>query len=236
MTSLNPVFTVGHQISEALELHKGMDRSASRKRTIELLELVGIPAARSRVDDYPHQFSGGMRQRVMIAMAIACRPRILIADEPTTALDVTIQAQILDLLKHLVSEESMALILITHDLGVVAGVCDRTNVMYAGEFIETAPTAELFARPRHPYTLGLLRSVPRLDAARKEKLQPIAGVPPDLRSRPDACSFAPRCAYATQESLERRPALRQIDGPDHFVACWNPVPVQDMPLHGEETA
>ena len=173
-------------------------------------------------------------------MAIACRPRVLIADEPTTALDVTIQAQILDLLRQLVREENMALILITHDLGVVAGICERTNVMYAGEFIEAAPTSELFARPRHPYTLGLLRSVPRLDSVRKEKLQPVGGVPPDLRTLTEGCSFAPRCVYATQESREKTPVLRQIDGPNHMVACWNPVPVEDMPrtppIAGEETA
>jgi oligopeptide transport system ATP-binding protein len=177
-----------------------------------------------------------MRQRVVIAIALSCDPQILIADEPTTALDVTIQAQILELMRELQERLGMSIILITHDLGVVAGVCDRTNVMYAGEFVETAPTIELFGRPRHPYTLGLLRSVPRLDAARKEKLHPIGGIPPDLRSLPDACSFAPRCAYATQESVEKRPALRQIDGPKHFVACWNPVPVEDMPAAREETA
>ncbi len=240
MTSLNPVLRVGRQITETLRKHLDMGKDEANEEARSLLERVGIPDAASRLRDYPHQFSGGMRQRVMIAMAIACRPKILIADEPTTALDVTIQAQILDLLKHLVAEENMALILITHDLGVVAGVCDRTNVMYAGEFIETAPTTELFARPRHPYTLGLLRSVPRLDATRKEKLQPIGGTPPDLRSWANACSFAPRCAYAVQESLEQRPALHQIDGPEHFVACWNPVPVEDMPVTppvmGEETA
>jgi oligopeptide/dipeptide ABC transporter ATP-binding protein len=240
MTSLNPVLRVGRQITETLRKHLDMSKDEATEEARSLLDRVGIPDAASRLRDYPHQFSGGMRQRVMIAMAIACKPKILIADEPTTALDVTIQAQILDLLRQLVREENMALILITHDLGVVAGVCDRTNVMYAGEFIETAPTTELFARPRHPYTLGLLRSVPRLDAARKEKLQPIGGTPPDLRGWPDACSFAPRCAYATQESVEKRPALRQIDGPTHFVACWNPVPVEDMPaaapVVGEESA
>ncbi|HEX2058776.1 MAG TPA: ABC transporter ATP-binding protein [Actinomycetota bacterium] len=225
MTSLNPVLRVGRQITETLRKHLDMSKDEAEAEARALLDRVGIPDAANRLRDYPHQFSGGMRQRVMIAMAIACKPKILIADEPTTALDVTIQAQILDLLRQLVAEENMALILITHDLGVVAGLCDRTNVMYAGEFIETAPTTELFARPRHPYTLGLLRSVPRLDAARKEKLEPIGGTPPDLRGRPDACSFAPRCAFATQESWEQRPQLRQIDGPDHFVACWNPVPV-----------
>ncbi|MDQ3916611.1 MAG: ABC transporter ATP-binding protein [Actinomycetota bacterium] len=240
MTSLNPVLRVGRQITESLRKHLGMGKDDANEEARSLLERVGIPDAASRLRDYPHQFSGGMRQRVMIAMAIACKPRILIADEPTTALDVTIQAQILDLLRHLVQEENMALILITHDLGVVAGVCDRTNVMYAGAFIETAPTIELFARPRHPYTLGLLRSVPRLDAARKEKLQPIGGIPPDLRGLARGCSFAPRCLYATQESWEETPHLRQIDGPGHFVACWNPVPVEDMPgtspVVGEESA
>jgi oligopeptide/dipeptide ABC transporter ATP-binding protein len=240
MTSLNPVLRVGRQITESLRKHLGMSKDEADEEARGLLERVGIPDASNRLRDYPHQFSGGMRQRVMIAMAIACKPRILIADEPTTALDVTIQAQILDLLNQLVREENMALILITHDLGVVAGVCDRTNVMYAGEFIETAPTGELFARPRHPYTLGLLQSVPRLDAARKEKLQPIAGIPPDQRTIAQGCSFAPRCIYATQESREKTPHLRQIDGPEHMVACWNPVPVEDMPgappVQGTETA
>jgi oligopeptide transport system ATP-binding protein len=229
MTSLNPVLRVGRQITESLRKHLGMGKDEATEEARSLLERVGIPDASSRLRDYPHQFSGGMRQRVMIAMAIACKPRVLIADEPTTALDVTIQAQILDLLRGLVREENMALILITHDLGVVAGICERTNVMYAGEFIETAPTTELFARPRHPYTLGLLKSVPRLDAERKKKLEPIGGVPPDLRALSEGCSFAPRCVYATQESRETTPHLRQIDGPEHFVACWNPVPVEDMP-------
>ena len=184
MTSLNPVLTVGRQIGEALELHKGMNGDQSRKRTIELLELVGIPAARTRVDDYPHQFSGGMRQRVMIAMALSCDPKLLIADEPTTALDVTIQAQILDLIMRLRSELGMAVIMITHDLGVVAGVADQINVMYAGYIVESAPAEELFANPRHPYTLGLLRSIPRIDEPRKEKLIPIEGLPPDLIDAP----------------------------------------------------
>ena len=239
MTSLNPVLRVGRQITESLRKHLGMNKAEADAEARVLLERVGIPDAANRLRDYPHQFSGGMRQRVMIAMAIACKPRVLIADEPTTALDVTIQAQILDLLRQLVREENMALILITHDLGVVAGICDRTNVMYAGEFIETAPTTELFARPRHPYTLGLLKSVPRLDSVRKEKLQPIGGTPPDLRGLTEGCSFAPRCKYATQESREKTPQLRQIDGPHHFVACWNPVPVEDMPnapVAGTETA
>ena len=236
MTSLNPVLTIGRQITEVLTKHLKMDREVAEKEAAEILGRVGIPNASDRLRDYPHQFSGGMRQRVMIAMAIACRPKVLIADEPTTALDVTIQAQILDLLKRLVSEEEMALILITHDLGVVAGVCDRTNVMYAGRFVETAPTGELFARPRHPYTLGLLKSVPRLDAIRKDKLDPIEGAPPELTTVMVGCSFAPRCMYAVQESLEQVPELRSIDGADHLVACWNPVPDADLPGAGMEGA
>ena len=233
MTSLNPVLKVGRQLTEVLTKHMRMDKHEAERETISLLARVGIPNADERLNDYPHQFSGGMRQRVMIAMAIACHPKVLIADEPTTALDVTIQAQILELLKELVAEEGMGLILITHDLGVVAGVCERTNVMYAGRFIETGPTSELFARPRHPYTLGLLKSVPRLDAQRKEKLDPIAGSPPELTKLSPGCSFAPRCIYATSESRERIPELRPIDEPidgnDHLVACWNPVPDEDMP-------
>jgi oligopeptide/dipeptide ABC transporter ATP-binding protein len=229
MTSLNPVLTVGRQVTEALRKHLDMSKDEANKEAISLLERVGIPAAEDRVRDYPHQFSGGMRQRVMIAMAISCRPKILIADEPTTALDVTIQAQILEVLKHLVAEENMALILITHDLGVVAGTCGRTNVMYAGRFVESAPTRELFAKPRHPYTLGLLKSVPRLDAARKEKLQPIGGTPLSMTSEIEGCAFAPRCIYATEESRTKTPELRRIDGDDHLVACWNPVQEEDMP-------
>ncbi|HEX2241173.1 MAG TPA: ABC transporter ATP-binding protein [Actinomycetota bacterium] len=229
MTSLNPVLTVGRQITEVLAKHLDMDKDQAEAEAASLLDRVGIPSAKNRLRDYPHQFSGGMRQRAMIAMAIACRPKVLIADEPTTALDVTIQAQILDLLKHLVAEEGMALILITHDLGVVAGICARTNVMYAGRFMETAPTAELFARPRHPYTLGLLKSVPRLDAAKKERLSPIEGSPRDQTKLIDACPFAPRCAYEVERSRAENPPLEPIDTEDHFVACWNPVPESDFP-------
>jgi oligopeptide transport system ATP-binding protein len=229
MTSLNPVLTIGRQITESLLKHLNLDKDKADKEAATLLERVGIPRARDRLGDYPHQFSGGMRQRVMIAMAIACKPRVLIADEPTTALDVTIQAQILDVVGHLVAEEGMGLILITHDLGVVAGICKRTNVMYAGRFVEKASTDELFARPRHPYTLGLLKSVPRLDAARKERLDPIAGLPPNLAIEIEACPFAPRCSYAVPESHEEMPPLRDIDAPGHQVACWNPVPDADLP-------
>jgi oligopeptide transport system ATP-binding protein len=223
MTSLNPVLTVGRQISEALELHLHLDRAAARRRTIELLEMVGIPSARQRVDDYPHQFSGGMRQRVMIAMALSCNPQLLIADEPTTALDVTIQAQILELLRNLTREFHTAVILITHNLGVVAGMCDRVLVMYAGRIVEEAPTDLLFERPAHPYTLGLLRSVPRLDEARKERLVPIEGLPPDLINLPPGCPFAPRCAFVGEKCFQERPELLVIGGnPRHRAACWYP--------------
>jgi oligopeptide transport system ATP-binding protein len=230
MTSLNPVLTIGKQITESLHKHLDLNKGDAATEAASLLDRVGIPAARDRLGDYPHQFSGGMRQRAMIAMAISCRPKLLIADEPTTALDVTIQAQILDVLGTLVTEEGMALILITHDLGVVAGICDRTNVMYAGRFVETGPTDEIFARPRHPYTLGLLKSVPRLDVARKERLVPIGGSPPNLAGELKGCAFAPRCGYATQESYDKVPELSQLEG-EHRVACWNPVPDSDLPEH-----
>jgi oligopeptide/dipeptide ABC transporter ATP-binding protein len=223
MTSLNPVLTVGRQIREALETHFGMERKAADRRTTELLDQVGIPSPDLRLKDYPHQFSGGMRQRAMIAMALACEPKLLIADEPTTALDVTIQAQILDLLRALVSERNTALIMITHDLGVVAGMCERVNVMYAGMFVETGSADQLFAQPRHPYTLGLLQSVPRLDTGRKQRLHPIEGAPRNMLSPPRECPFAPRCRYEVDESRERVPPLEEIE-PGHRVACFNPVP------------
>jgi oligopeptide/dipeptide ABC transporter ATP-binding protein len=226
MTSLNPVLTIGRQIAEALETHFGMKRKAAQQRAAELLDRVGIPAANKRVRDYPHQFSGGMRQRAMIAMALACRPKLMIADEPTTALDVTIQAQILDLLRELVAEENAALILITHDLGVVAGMCERVNVMYAGLFMETGSAAQLFTEPRHPYTVGLLQSIPRLDAARGERLHPIEGIPRDMLSPPQACPFQPRCRYEVELSRKEVPPLVEI-GPGHKVACFNPVPVEE---------
>ena len=222
MTSLNPVLTIGRQIREALETHFGMDKGEAEKRTAELLDDVGIPSAKLRLKDYPHQFSGGMRQRAMIAMALACQPKLLIADEPTTALDVTIQAQILDLLRELVSERDTALIMITHDLGVVAGMCERVNVMYAGMFMETGSAEQVFGRPRNPYTLGLLQSVPRLDAARRAKLQPIEGVPRNMLSPPAECPFQPRCRYEVEESRREVPPLSEIE-PGHFVRCFNPV-------------
>ena len=223
MTSLNPVLTIGRQIREALETHFGMRRREADKRTAELLDRVGIPSAKARIRDYPHQFSGGMRQRAMIAMALACRPKLLIADEPTTALDVTIQAQILDLLRELVREEGTALIMITHDLGVVAGMCERVNVMYAGMFMETGTADQLFATPRHPYTLGLLESIPRLDASRREQLKPIPGAPRDMLSPPSACPFQPRCRFEVERSRQEVPPLVEVE-PGHFVACFNPVP------------
>jgi oligopeptide/dipeptide ABC transporter ATP-binding protein len=226
MTSLNPVLTIGKQIREALVTHFDMDADAARKRAIELLDLVGIPGAPSRARDYPHQFSGGMRQRAMIAMALACQPKLLIADEPTTALDVTIQAQILDLLRALVNDTGMALIMITHDLGVVAGMCERVNVMYGGMFMESGSASQVFARPRHPYTLGLLQSVPRLDARGRGQLTPIHGAPRDMLTRPRSCPFQPRCRYAVEESARSVPKLTEVE-PGHFVACFNPVPADE---------
>jgi len=226
MTSLNPVLTIGRQLREPLETHFGMGRKAASARAAELLDRVGIPSPDARLSDYPHQFSGGMRQRAMIAMALACRPKLMIADEPTTALDVTIQAQILALLKELVAEERTALILITHDLGVVAGMCERVNVMYAGMFMETGSAEQLFATPRHPYTLGLLQSVPRLDAARRAALQPIEGAPRDMLKPPNACPFQPRCRYEVEQSRLEVPPLLEIE-PGHKVACFNPVPAEE---------
>jgi len=223
MTSLNPVLTIGRQIRESLEAHFGMGRTTADARVAELLDQVGIPSAKSHLRDYPHQFSGGMRQRAMIAMALACEPKLLIADEPTTALDVTIQAQILDLLRGLVAERNAALILITHDLGVVAGMCERVNVMYGGTFVETGAADQVFGAPRHPYTLGLLQSVPRLDTPRGRRLQPIAGAPRDMLGAPTACPFQPRCGYQVEVCSAKLPPLDEIE-PGHRAACFNPVP------------
>jgi oligopeptide/dipeptide ABC transporter ATP-binding protein len=226
MTSLNPVLTIGKQIREALHQHFGMKKKEADARATELLDRVGIPSASKRVNDYPHQFSGGMRQRAMIAMALACKPKLMIADEPTTALDVTIQAQILDLLRELVAEEDAALILITHDLGVVAGMCERVNVMYSGLFMETGSAEQVFARPRHPYTLGLLQSVPRLDASRRARLHPIEGQPRDMLNEPSACPFQPRCRFEVELSREQVPELAEIER-GHWVACFNPVSAEE---------
>ena len=219
MTSLNPVLTIGFQICETLILHMGMDKAAARKRAVELLELVGIPRAVDRLDDYPHQFSGGMRQRVMIAMGLSCNPQLLIADEPTTALDVTIQAQITELVKRLRDEIGMAIIWITHDLGVVAGLADRMIVMYAGFIVEESPVKDLYANPRHPYTIGLLGSLPRLDEARAHRLTSIEGLPPDLVDLPKGCPFYARCAYRLAKCLAENPKLEPVS-PGHKTACW----------------
>lgn len=220
MTCLNPTMTVGKQIGEALRIHLKLDKDEALKRATTLLEQVGIPAAAERINAFPHQFSGGMRQRVMIAIALACNPRLLIADEPTTALDVTVQAQILELIDAVSTEFGTAVILITHDLGVVAGMCDRVAVMYAGKVVETAPTDELFANPRHPYTLGLLASVPRLDEKRHAQLKTIEGAPPNLIKPPTGCPFMPRCTFA-RAICRTNPALDPIAGKaDHLKACW----------------
>ena len=219
MTSLNPVLTIGRQVTESLELHLKMNRSSATRRAIELLEMVGIPEAKHRIHDYPHQFSGGMRQRVMIAMALSCNPKLLLADEPTTALDVTIQAQILELLTKLTRELGTAVIIITHNLGVVARYADRVFVMYAGKIVETAPARELYGNPRHPYTLGLLKSVPRLDQVRKDRLEPIEGFPPDLIHMPEGCSFRPRCKYAVPRCQRESPPLLPVTS-IHQAACW----------------
>jgi oligopeptide/dipeptide ABC transporter ATP-binding protein len=222
MTSLNPVLTVGRQLTEGLEIHLGLDHGAAQRRAAELLKLVGIPDGERRLGQYPHQFSGGMRQRVMIAMALACEPKLILADEPTTALDVTIQAQILELLRDLARRFHVATLIITHNLGVVARYADRVNVMYAGRIVERAKAADLYAEPRHPYTLGLLRSVPRLDEPRKLKLDPIEGQPPDLVRLPPGCRFRPRCRYAVARCATDDPALAPVSsaGPDHLAACW----------------
>jgi oligopeptide transport system ATP-binding protein len=221
MTSLNPVFTVGFQIMEALKLHQGMSKVQARSRARELLDMVGIPEAGQRLDDYPHQFSGGMRQRAMIAMALSCSPKLLIADEPTTALDVTIQAQIVDLVKRLQEMVGMAVMWITHDLGIIAGLAKKVNVMYAGYIVERGDVKDIYGSPRHPYTIGLLGSLPRLDEAPGTKLLSIPGLPPDLIDLPPGCPFAARCTYAVDHCLEEMPSLEQADGEGYrVVACW----------------
>ena len=219
MTSLNPVFTVGDQIAEAAVVHQGLSRGAARARAIDMLRLVGIPDPETRVDDYPHQLSGGMRQRVVIAMALVCRPQILIADEPTTALDVTIQAQILELLRDLRQRLGMGVVLITHDLGVVAETCDRVVVMYAGQVVETATTKQLFAGPQHPYTEGLMASIPRLDRP-AERLYSIPGNVPAATHWPTGCRFHPRCPHAWDKCRQEEPPLLDTDTPGHTARCW----------------
>ena len=219
MTSLNPVLTIGRQLTESLQLHLGLDKEGAEKRAGELLLMVGIPEGDRRLRDYPHQFSGGMRQRVMIAMALSCNPKMLIADEPTTALDVTIQAQILELVQRLGRELGTAVLIITHNLGVVARYADRVNVTYAGKIIERGTSREIYGNPRHPYTIGLLASVPRLDEPRKEQLDPIEGLPPDLISLPAGCSFRARCRFAIDKCATEIPPLVEVSE-GHTAACW----------------
>ena len=219
MTSLNPVFTVGFQLIEPLREHLKLSKREAKKRASELLTLVGIPSAADRLNDFPHQFSGGMRQRVMIAIALACDPKVLIADEPTTALDVTIQAQILKLVKDLRRDLGMGIIWITHDLGVVAGIADRVMVMYGGQVVEHADTRELFRSPRHPYTRALMETIPALEGERPERLLSISGTPPTLNAKPSSCPFAPRCAHAFDRCLKENPQIRQVAA-GHDVACW----------------
>jgi oligopeptide transport system ATP-binding protein len=219
MTSFNPVLTIGDQVSEPLMIHMHLNKKEAIERAIQTLGLVGIPNPKDRLNDYPHQFSGGMRQRVMIAMALTCSPQILIADEPTTALDVTIQAQIVELVKQLRDDLGMAIIWITHDLGLIAGLARRMNVMYGGYIIEEAFTKDLYANPSHPYTLGLLGSLPRLDINERKRLVSIEGIPPVLFKKPTACPFAPRCRYRVEHCLHENPPLMAV-GPNHRAACW----------------
>ncbi len=219
MTSLNPVLTIGRQLTEPLELHLGMNQTQAKRRSVELLEMVGIPRAKERLDDYPHQFSGGMRQRVMIAMALACNPQIVIADEPTTALDVTIQAQIVELVKRLRDELGMAIVWITHDLGIIAGLAQRVLVMYGGFIIEDAPVKDLYSNPSHPYTIGLIGSLPRLDEQEHTRLTSIDGLPPILYEKPTSCPFAPRCRFAVEHCWKENPVLEFVTS-EHQVACW----------------
>lgn len=219
-TSLNPVLTISRQLGESLELHRGLDKSAATAEALNLLKLVGIPDAEKRLNDYPHQFSGGMQQRVMIAMALSCNPALLIADEPTTSIDVTVQAQLLELIDKLRSQFGTAIIIITHNLGIVARYVDRVVVMYAGQLMETGPTDVIYAEPRHPYTIGLLASVPRLDLPRSRKLSVIEGLPPNLiRLAKDRCAFLPRCKYAIGRCNEEKPVLEKA-GEEHYFACF----------------
>jgi oligopeptide/dipeptide ABC transporter, ATP-binding protein, C-terminal domain len=227
MTSLNPVFTVGRQVAEVLRVHEGMSRTQALDRAVELLDLVGMPSPRERLKHYPHQLSGGLRQRVMIAMALACNPRVLVADEPTTALDVTVQAGILDVLRDMRDRLGVAVVLITHDLGVVADVADRVMVMYAGRVVERGDVDELFARPRHHYTVGLLGAVPaaRIVAGREQRLREIPGLVPTLAEQPDACTFADRCPAVTDRCRDKAPPLALAPASAHEAACWHPAGV-----------
>jgi peptide/nickel transport system ATP-binding protein len=240
MTSLNPVYTIGAQICEAIQVHEDIDKRAANRRAVELLKQVGIPNPESRVDDYPHQFSGGMRQRAMIAMSLACNPDVLIADEPTTALDVTIQAQIIELIDRLKDDFHSAVILITHDLGVVADVADEIIVMYAGRVVEQAPTRQLFYDPQMPYTWGLLGSIPRLDRPKAERLHSISGTPPSLINVPRGCKFRPRCPHAFDKCMEEPDLENRVEDPGHLDRCWLSVEekraLRDKTIHGEMEA
>jgi oligopeptide transport system ATP-binding protein len=227
-TSLNPVLTVSRQLSESLELHRGLDKRAAAEEAVKLLRLVGIPDAERRVSDYPHQFSGGMQQRIMIAMGLACNPALLIADEPTTSVDVTVQAQLLEIINNLRTQFGTAVIIITHNLGVVARYVDRVNVMYAGRLVESAPTDVIYGQPQHPYTVGLIASVPRLDLPRKRGLTVIPGLPPNLaRLSPTICAFSNRCKYAIDKCKQERPPLEQV-GKDHYAACFRSSEVRQL--------
>src|SRR5881398_980161 len=240
MTSMNPVYTVGKQICEAIQIHERADKNTARRRAIDLLKQVGIPNADSRVDNYPHEFSGGMRQRAMIAMALACNPDFLIADEPTTALDVTIQAQIIELIDRLKDEFNSAVILITHDLGVVTDVADEIVVMYAGRVVERADTRKLFYDPQHPYTWGLLGSIPRLDRPKPERLHSITGSPPSLINLPRGCKFRPRCPHAFEKCMEEPRLEARVEDPTHLDRCWLTVEekrvIRDKTIEGEVAA
>ena len=244
MTSLNPVYTVGNQIMEMLQEHEDIGKGEAKRRAIEMLRMVGIPSPEKRIHNYPHEFSGGMRQRVMIAMGLICHPKLLIADEPTTALDVTIQAQILELMKELQKKTHMGIIFITHNLGVVAEICDKVSVMYAGKIVEQGPVDDIFYKPGHPYTVGLLRSMPRVDAESYERLIPIEGTPVDMLNPPEGCPFAPRCEHAMKICLQKMPPYVEL-GEGHRSACWLRVqdqldkagqekPVQDQEVSGRE--
>jgi peptide/nickel transport system ATP-binding protein/oligopeptide transport system ATP-binding protein len=238
MTSLNPVYRIGEQIVEAIQAHEPLDKRTAQRRSVELLRQVGIPNPESRVDDFPHQFSGGMRQRAMIAIALSCNPAILIADEPTTALDVTIQAQIVELISKLKDDFNSAVIMITHDLGVVADIADEIVVMYAGRVVERAPTRELFYDPQMPYTWGLLGSIPRLDRPRQERLHSITGAPPSLIQLPEGCKFRPRCPHAFEKCMQEPPLENRVETPGHLDRCWLDVEtkrsVRDATIRGDQ--
>ena len=226
-TSLNPVLTISHQLAESLQLHRGIDREAAVEEALKLVRLVGIPDAERRAEDYPHQFSGGMQQRIMIAMALTCNPDLLIADEPTTSVDVTVQAQLLELIDSLRAEFGTAVILITHNLGIVARYTDRVCVMYAGRLVEMAATDELYDRPKHPYTMGLIASVPRLDLPRKHELAVIGGLPPNLARLPIGCAFHPRCRYAISRCREERPPFEEVED-GHYSACYRSGEMEEL--------